>query len=98
VASGGQLATTWTTRYEALRRQVLEDPGGGGEGLVLLQRRGLALWMQTWPIDASAKADEGAAQQSPEAIGVPEFLGGLTQEITRILVNMLLHHAKEAAL
>jgi hypothetical protein len=93
--SAGEPAVSekWATRYEELRRQVLEEPEGGGWGRALLLCRGLAAWMQAWPIDDSAgqEADK-PAEPSAAATTLP---AGLSGEITQVLVNMILDQAKE---
>jgi hypothetical protein len=82
----------WTARYEAIRRQVLQQ-SGHGDGLALLLRCGLLIWLKTEPVEATERAAEPAPDQ--EASETPELPGGLSQEVTRILVNMLLDPAKE---
>lgn len=84
----------WTTRYEELRRQILAEPAGGGWGRALLLRRGLLAWMQAWPIDDSA--DQKAAKPAEPSATATTLPAGLSGEITRVLVNMILDQGKES--
>ncbi len=87
------VAEKWTTRYEELRRQILEEPRGSGWGRALLRRRGLMAWMQAWPSDKETGPEAtGPAEPSTPATALP---AGLCGEITRILVNMILDQTKE---
>jgi len=92
----GAVAEKWTTRYEQLRRQILEEPQGSGWGRALLQRRGLVAWMQAWPSDEEAGPEEATGPAEPSTPATPLPIG-LCGEITRILVNMILDPGKEPA-
>jgi hypothetical protein len=83
----------WTTRYEALRRQVLAEPEGGGWGRGLLLRRGLVAWMAAWPDDEAASQEASNTTEPPA--GTTTLSADLCGEITRVLVNMILDQAKE---
>ena len=85
---GSEIAR-WATRYEDLRRQVLEDPAGTGWGRSLFVRRGLLSWMEAWPQENDRMPSSGvpAAQT---AAGTPSLSSGLYREITQVLVNMIL--------
>jgi hypothetical protein len=89
----GLAVTAWADRYETIRRQALSDSGHGG-GLALLLRCGLVTWLRAWSIDAS-RHDAGATPQPSETAGTPAIPGDLSQEITRILVNMFLDQTQE---
>jgi hypothetical protein len=93
--SGGQAPASekWATRYEELRRQILEEPEGGGWGRGLLQRRGLVAWMRAWPIDESAEKEVAKPSEQPAA--ATALPAGLSGEITQVLVNMILDQGKE---
>ncbi len=86
--------TAWADRYEAIRRQVLDDVGHSG-GLALLLRSGLVAWLRVWPTAADGHADKEKATQRSESSETPERPGELSQEITRILVNMFLDQTQE---
>ena len=88
----GLAATTWTDRYEVIRRQVLDDSGNGG-GLALLLRCGLVTWLRTWSADVVNRVEEGTPQL--QTAGMPALPGDLSHEITRILVNMFLDQTQE---
>jgi hypothetical protein len=82
-------AGKWTTRYEDLRRQVLEEPVGSGWGRSLFVRRGLLGWMEAWP----PENDYGPSTSMPtvQIVGeMPSLPSGLYREMTRVLVNMML--------
>jgi hypothetical protein len=80
---------SWATRYEDLRRQVLEDPAGSGWGRSLFVRRGLLSWMEAWPQDNDRRPSTGvpAAQTAADT---PSLSSGLYREVTQVLVNMIL--------
>ena len=83
----------WATRYEELRRQVLAEPQADGWGRALLLRRGRVAWMQAWPTPACAGQQETKpAAPATEAAPLP---AGLSGELTRVLVNMILEQGKE---
>jgi hypothetical protein len=89
------VAEKWTTRYEELRRQILEEPRGSGWGRALLRRQGLVAWMQAWSSEEETGPEvTGPAEPSTPATALP---AGLCGEITRILVNMILDPGKELA-
>jgi hypothetical protein len=90
----GGAAGKWTTRYEDLRRQVLEEPAGGGWGRSLFVRRGLLDWMEAWPPenDYSPSTSTPTAQVAGETPSLPSTL---YREMTRVLVNMILDSSKE---
>jgi hypothetical protein len=88
------VAGKWTTRYEDLRRQVLEEPAGSGWGRSLFMRRGLLAWMEAWPPDNDSGAPP-VTPAAPTAVEMPALSSGLYQEMTRILVDMILHSKEE---
>ena len=47
----GTSAEEWAMRYEAVRRQALQEPCSleNGWELALLVRRGVVAWMRAWP-------------------------------------------------
>ena len=79
----------WTTRYEDLRRQVLEDPAGSGWGRSLFVRRGLLNWMEAWPLDNDRGPSTSVSAAQAEA-DTPSLSSGLYREMTRIFVDMIL--------
>jgi hypothetical protein len=85
------LPAVWTARYEAIRQQALEEsrPGNGG---ALLQRSGVAIWMRIEPIEASMPVHDVTL---PPLEATPALPAGLSQEITRLLVNLFLDQTKE---
>jgi hypothetical protein len=81
----------WQTRYEQLRRQILEPSATLAQdrwGLSLLLRKGLAGWMRLWQ-DPAAIAQE-AAPASP--LGASSPAPGWQQQAALLLANMALGH------
>lgn len=91
----------WATRYEAVRRQVVEESRGLGDGagLVLLVRQGLVAWMQAWPEDVGAWPRRAEATGFGEALPVEplRLSTDLRQQMVGVLVNMLLNRQEEPA-
>jgi hypothetical protein len=85
----GSESARWTTRYEDLRRQVLEDPAGSGWGRSLFVSRGLLSWMAAWPPDNDRGPSTGVPA-TQTAADTPALYSGLYREMTRVLVNMIL--------
>lgn len=90
----GPAPTTWATRYEELRRQVLQEPDRGGWGRTLLLRRGLVAWMQAWPAEDNETRDE-TATKPPDSSTPAALPAGLLEDLTQVLVNMIFEHRKE---
>jgi len=59
----------------------------------LLLRRGLVAWMQAWPTAESAGQPE--TQPADPATAAAPLPAGLSGELTRVLVNMILEQGKE---
>ncbi len=81
----------WTARYEDLRRRVTEDSGRlpRGPEVTVFVRRGMAAWMEAWTEEASCPIPHLPAH-------VPLRLPtGLYADVTRLLVNMLIHNRQE---
>lgn len=81
-------------RYEAVRRQALQEPCSleNGWELALLVRRGVVAWMCAWPAveeppapcpHANSRADVSQAAR----ITIPS---SVCEQITSVLVNMIL--------
>jgi hypothetical protein len=81
----------WTSRYEDLRRRVLEEAGRlpRGPGVAVFVRQGLAAWMQAWPEEFSGHA---APPATHERARLP---AGLYADVTQLLVDMILHRRQE---
>jgi hypothetical protein len=90
----GPATTKWATRYEELRRQVLQEPDRGGWGRTLLLRRGLVAWMQAWPAEDNETRDETAAKP-PDSSSATALPAGLLEDLTQVLVNMIFEQRKE---
>lgn len=80
----------WKTRYEDLRRHVLDGHAANGRwGLALFIRQGLVAWMQAWP--GCSPAGSASADPMPRRIADrPSLPSNLRSQITSVLVNMLL--------
>lgn len=82
------------SRYEALRQQALEQPHAAprGQGLALLIRSGVRVWMQAW-----AQHVVKVAAPSKERLGDSEiFPFEMHREVTMILAGMVLCGHREA--
>ena len=79
----------WTTRYEEMRRQVMESLSANTHayGYALLVRRGLVAWMKAWPRSTPAPTHESGACRTADAVVVPSHL---LRSATTLLVNMIL--------
>lgn len=81
-------------RYEELRKEALERKGaGGGLGLVLLLRKGLAAWLHAWVQCAPLPLPPPAAV--PGSPSEP-FLPPQRNEAVLILATMALRQLQEA--
>jgi hypothetical protein len=86
----------WTARYEDLRRQVVEEHRGLGQGggLALFVRQGLVAWMQAWPEQVGPWppcAESGdCGQMSP--VEPIRLCTSLRHQLARVLVTMVLNH------
>ena len=86
----------WTTRYEDLRREALDGwaSGGGRWGYALFVRQGLVAWMRAWPRrSVPERPDEHQTQ--PAGSDRPSLPSNLCQQITTVLVNMILGSRQE---
>ena len=90
----GSASVEWTTRYEMIRQRVLEQSHPGETG-ALLVRCGVAIWMRVEPMEASTPAPETMLPPL-QADPTPALPADLSQEITRLFVNLFLDQAKEA--
>ena len=84
----GSRAGKWTTRYEDLRRQVLEEPTGRSWSRSLFVVQGLLGWIEAWPPDHDCEPsiDPPAQQTAAEPSPLPS---GIYQEMTRVLVDII---------
>jgi hypothetical protein len=62
----------WTSRYEALRQQILQPAGesfSAGHGLTVLLQRGMTAWMRVWsdcaPLPRTTSSLPGSATADP---------------------------------
>ncbi len=84
----GGRAGKWTTRYEDLRRQVLEEPTGRSWSRSLFVVQGLLGWIEAWPPDHDCEPsiDTPAPQTVAESLPLPS---GLYQKLTRVFVDII---------
>jgi hypothetical protein len=61
----------------------------------LLQRRGVAAWVQAWPNEENDVA-ETPQERSADSAAPPATSSGQVEEITRVLVDIILEQRKEA--
>ena len=77
-----------TDRYEALRAYALgtAPTGGLAQGLMVLLRRGLPAWLETWrqapPLPPAGAGEVAAARDPAEAVPA---------ELAAVLAGMALH-------
>jgi hypothetical protein len=88
----------WTTRYEDLRRGVLDGgaSGSGRWGYTLFARQGLVAWMRAWPKRDAAR-DPGGHQTQRASSDRPSLPSNLSEQITMVVVNMILGSRQEIA-
>jgi hypothetical protein len=97
VANTARSTEPWPTRYEDLRRQVLEEgsaPGCGGWGRALLIRHGMAAWMKAWPQRATVIPPGPNGPPTP-ILSEPSIPALLRPQATHILVAMILATRQE---
>jgi hypothetical protein len=84
----GGRAGKWTTRYEHLRRQVLEEPTGRSWSRSLLVVQGVLGWIEAWPPDHDCEPsiDTPVPQSAAET---PPLPSGLYQKMTRVFVDII---------
>lgn len=87
----------WTSRYEALRQQILQPTGvsfSAGHGLTVLLQRGVTAWMHLWtdcaPRPHTTSSWPGSATANPTSSA-----SDLSDQWARLLVDLLLHHSQE---
>ena len=82
-------------RYEELRQQALGRPSEfrRGEGLALLMRSGMSVWMQAWAQCVVEVPAPPKKRLSDDAI----FPFELHREMTMILAGMVLYGRQEAS-
>ena len=87
----------WAVRYEQLRNDVLSHAGGGGFGLILFLRQGLAAWMQ-----ASSCVDIPVPQPAKKSVQPGNAMSSLPCDVRSqaalILAGILLSHPRETTL
>lgn len=79
------------SRYEELRRRVMEEAGRlpRGPEVTVFVRQGLAAWMQAWPEEASCPIPLPATHESAR------LPAGLYGDVTQLLVDMIFQHRQE---
>jgi hypothetical protein len=85
----------WAARYEQLRKDLLSQATGGGFGLVILLRQGMAAWMRAC---ACAVAPVPASKSAQPVSPVNSLPGDVRSQAAVILAGILLHHPTEANL
>lgn len=86
----------WTSRYEELRQQILQPAGrsfSAGHGLTVLLQRGVTAWMRLW--SDCAPMSHIASVSRPAAADPMSSVSDLSDQWTRLLVDLLLHHSQE---
>jgi hypothetical protein len=87
-------AEEWATRYEAVRRQAIQERHSLDNGweLALLVRRGVVAWMRAWPAVTEPRtlchhcnSDTDVSQAAQ--ITIPS---SVSEQITSVLVSMIL--------
>jgi hypothetical protein len=85
----------WTTRYEDLRRHVLDGCAANSHwGVALFIRQGLAAWMEAWP-KCTVPAPPNEPLISQHIADPPSLPSDLRSQITSVLVNMVLGGQQE---
>jgi hypothetical protein len=90
----GLSAEEWTVRYEAVRRQAIEERHSleNGWELALLVRRGVMAWMRAWPTMDEPTTLHGpvdARTDEPQALPIT-IPSSVRDEMTSVLVSMIL--------
>jgi hypothetical protein len=87
----------WTSRYEALRQQILQPAGesfSAGHGLTVLLQRGMTAWMRVWsdcaPLPRTTSSLPGSATADSTS-----SVSDLSDQWACLLVDLLLHHSPE---
>ncbi|MDZ4688069.1 MAG: hypothetical protein SH850_23595 [Planctomycetaceae bacterium] len=87
----------WTSRYEELRQQILQPAGqsfSAGHGLTVLLQRGVTAWMRVWS-DCALPFRITSSVSGSATAGSTSSVSDLSDQWTRLLVDMLLHHSQE---
>ncbi len=95
VMASEQPASEHATRYEAMRRQVMQRQGGlVCYGLAVLLRQGVAAWMEV-----ASKVPAAAVRSARDDNERPHALpGGSSAEVIRVLAAMTLEHIQQVHL
>jgi hypothetical protein len=88
-------AENWTACYEQLRQGVLGQATGGGFGLIVFLRQGMAAWMRACAVPLAA-APTGASV--PPLDAVSSLPGDVRSQAAVILAGILLHYSTEPTL
>jgi hypothetical protein len=87
----GQDAWEHATRYETIRRHVIEQSSfASRDGLVVLLRQGVAAWMDAWSMLPLPTRPTGTESTRPWP-----WPDGTSMEVVRVLVAMTLGHIQE---
>lgn len=87
----GQNAWEHATRYETIRRHVIEHSSfAARDGLAVLLRQGVAAWMDAWSMLPPPTRPTG--MESTRSWPLPD---GTSTEVVRVLVAMTLGHIQE---
>jgi hypothetical protein len=74
------------TRYEDLRRHVIDDGGGHRLGLALFQREGMKAWLDAW--STCTTRDAHPLRNTPDEPGRPFPLTGDVGAVVRLVASM----------
>lgn len=74
------------TRYEDLRRHVIDDGGGHRLGLALFQREGMKAWLDAW--STCTTRDAHSLRNTPDEPGRPFPLTGDVGAVVRLVASM----------
>lgn len=87
----GQDAWEHATRYETIRRHVIEHASfAARDGLAVLLRQGVAAWMDAWSMLPPPTRPRETESTRPWSL--PD---GTSMEVVRVLVAMTLGHIQE---
>ena len=87
----------WTARYEELRQQILQPAGesfSAGHCLTVLLQRGVTAWMRIRS-DCALPSRARSSLSGSSTADPTSSVSDLSDQWTRLLVDLLLHHSQE---